>query len=185
MNTRRIMILLIVILLSSTQLLMSGASFATVETKTLDGADFTFPDDALKTQITLFALALGTSRASGEMQQGHLLQWQRLLESDGGSLGKIPIYHFPVLDVPRFIQGVVRRGIAKSYDELVPPDQGAILFLKQADEFASQAGIPIDDQATLAVVRSDRSIVGFVKGPPTTATYTELKSLLATEESKP
>lgn len=166
------------VLLLSTQVHLSSGSFATVDARSLDGASFSFPHDALQEQITLFALAMGTSRESGEIQQEHLLQWQKLLESDTGTLVSIPFYHFPVLDVPRFIQGVVRRGIAKSYEGVVPADRGAVLFMRQPETFAAQAGIPIDDQATIAVVHSDGAIIGFVKGPPSAQAYDSLKNLV-------
>ena len=178
MSIRERLLLICMLLLLGAHVQLSSGTFATIETRSLDGVAFSFPHDALKEEITLFALAMGTSRESGEIQQEQLLRWQKLLESDTGTLVSIPLYHFPVLDVPRFIQGVVRRGIAKSYEGVIPADRGAILFMRQPETFATQAGIPIDDRATIAVVRSDGTIIGFVKGPPSTQGYDSLRSLV-------
>jgi len=154
-----------------------AGTFSTRETKTIGGDSFTFPQDALRSGISLFAIALGTTRESGEIQQEHLLTWQSQLKNANSPLRSIPLYHFPVIDAPRFIQGVIRRGIAKSYEGIVSFDNAAVLFIKNTEEFSSESGIPIDNQATVALVHPNGSVIGFVKGPPTPQSITTLEQL--------
>jgi len=156
---------------------LAGATFPQTDAKTIGGSGFDFPSDALSRGPALFALAMGTSRENGEIQQQHLLQWQAYLTASTSFLREWPLYHFPVIDAPGFIQGVIRRGIAKSYEGLIDDDKAAVLFIKSARKFSEESAIPIDDQATLVVVRSNGSIAGFVKGLPSTQSLGTLELL--------
>jgi len=165
--------LLLILLLSP----LAGAAFPQTDARTIGGTEFEFPGDALTRGPALFALAMGTSRENGEIQQQHLLQWQAYLDSSTSFLREWPLYHFPVIDAPGFIQGVIRRGIAKSYDGQVDADKAAVLFFKSARKFSEESTIPIDDQATLVVVQANGTIAGYVKGLPSAQSLGKLELL--------
>lgn len=145
---------------------LPGASFLSIEARTIGGTDFDFPSDALASGPALFALAMGTSRENGEVQQQHLLAWQTFLEASESPLKTLPLYHFPIIEAPGFVHGIIRRGIAKSYEGTVAPHRAAVIFTKDTEKFAAAAAIPIDDQATVVLVLRDGTIAGFVKGLP-------------------
>ncbi|MEA5031665.1 MAG: hypothetical protein VB025_05925 [Sphaerochaeta sp.] len=172
-NHHLVMIILLILALVP----LAGATFPQTGAKTIGGSEFDFPSDALSRGPALFALAMGTSRENGEIQQQHLLQWQAYLISSTSYLREWPLYHFPVIDAPGFIQGVIRRGIAKSYEGVVDADKAAVLFIKNARKFSEESAIPIDNQATLVVVRSNGSIAGFVKGLPSAHSLEKLELL--------
>lgn len=156
---------------------IAGASFLPVKARTIGGDDLRFPNDALEQGPALFALAMGTSRESGEIQQDHLLAWQRYIANSSSPLRALPIYHFPVIEAPGFVHGLIRRGIAKSYEDHVADNQAAVLFIQDTNEFAEIAAIPIDDRATMAYVLSDGTIAGFVKGEPSAESLRELERI--------
>ncbi len=156
---------------------IQGASFPSTEAKTIGGNDFQFPTDALKNGVALFAIAMGTSRENGEVQQQQLLAWQEYLDATDSPLREFPLYHFPIIEAPGFIHGVIRRGIAKSYEGSVLPDRAAVIFIKDTKRFSQQSSIPIDDAATMTVVRPDGTISGFVKGAPTRQSLSRLEHL--------
>lgn len=174
MRKRSCTIFLLVVLLAS----VSGASFPVHETRTIGGTKFEFPTDALADGPVLFGLAMGTSRENGEVHQQELLQWQAFLNASGSALRDRPFYHFPIIDAPGFIQGVIRRGIADSYEGTVGADQAAVIFVKNAKKFAEESAIPIDDRASVAVVLPSGRIAGYVKGLPSSESLRELESLI-------
>lgn len=165
---------LIVVLLTVLVPLYS-ASFPPVQARTIGGSSFNFPSDALAEGPALFAIAMGSSRENGELQQQHLLAWQKYIEASTSSLRSWPIYHLPVIEAPGFVHALIRRGIAKSYEALVDPSRAAVIFVKDTPRFAAAAGIPLDDRATIAVVLQDGRIAGFVKGLPTDETLGSLE----------
>lgn len=173
--TKRTISLLLMLLLSLS--LLCGGSFQEYAAKTVSGDDFDFPDDALEDAPVVFALAMGTSRDSGEIQQNHLLQWESYLKTQKSPLTTLRIFHFPIIEAPRFVHGVIRRGIGKSYEDVVPEDQAAVIFIKDTEEFAEQAEIPLDDLATVVLVLPDGTIAGYVKGPPSPQAKVRLESL--------
>lgn len=160
-----------------------GGTFISVDAKTIDGKDFSFPDDAVSGGPALFAIAMGTSRESGEVQQAQLLDWDRYIKQQKSALSSLPFYHFPIIDAPRFVQGLIRKGIAKSYESIVPSDKAAVIFIKDTEDFASQAQIPLDDQATVVLVLPNKTIAGFVKGSPSEQSLSLLSELLIQSNS--
>ncbi|WP_422478626.1 hypothetical protein [Pleomorphochaeta sp. DL1XJH-081] len=144
---------------------LPGGSFQQYEASTVAGDDFNFPTDALDNKPVLFALAMGTTRESGEIQQKHLLRWDSEIKVRNTPLKTLAFYHFPIIEAPRFIHGVIRRGIGKSYKDIVLEELAAVIFIKDTETFAEQAGIPLDDQATVVLVLPDNTIAGYVKGP--------------------
>jgi len=166
-------ILLVALMVSLLTFNLFANSFMSTDTKTLAGEKVNFPDFALEPRPVLFALAMGTSKESGEIQQEQLLEWQKLLQTHN-SLKHVSFYHFPVIDAPGFIQGVIRRGITKSYSGLVQLEKAAVIFIKDTKAFANQAHIPLDDQATIAVVLPNGTMSGYIKGPPSEQALEEL-----------
>lgn len=144
---------------------LPGGSLQQYEASTVAGEDFIFPNDALDDEPVLFALAMGTTRESGEVQQQQLLQWDSEIKARNTPLETLRFYHFPIIEAPRFIHGVIRRGIGKSYKDIVSEELAAVIFIKDTESFAEQAEIPLDDQATVVLVLPDNTVAGFVKGP--------------------
>jgi hypothetical protein len=175
---RKFFVMLLFLVVIST---LSGGMIAPIETETLDGDAFIFPTEAVKGSVAIVGLAMGTSRENGEVQQAQLIEWHTRLGAAPEPLNGAKLYHIPVIDAPRFIQGIIRRGIIKSYEEVIPLDQVAILFIKKPEQFASDAGIPIDDDATVAVISQDGTVAGYVKGSPTVRTITELQAIYQRE----
>ena len=131
-----------------------GGTFMTVEAENIGGDDIRFPQDALKDGPALFAIAMGTSRESGEIQQIQLLEWEQYI-----------------------IQRSTLLARSKSYETEVRPTQAAVIFVKDTNEFATQAEIPVDDQATVALVLPDSRIAGYIKGAPTETALKQLQEL--------
>ncbi len=154
-----------------------GGTFMTVEAENIGGDDIKFPQDALKEGPALFAIAMGTSRESGERQQIQLLEWEQYIKQGSTPLARLPYYHFPIIEAPRFVHGLIRRGISKSYEPMVGPSQAAVIFIKDTNKFATQAEIPVDDQATVALVLPDSRIAGYIKGEPTETALKQLQEL--------
>lgn len=171
--------LLLCSLLFLQSLLLWGGTFAEVGARTAGGDRFQFPHDALGDQPVLFALAMGTTQSSGELQQEQLLQWHRHLMDTPLLLRGTEIFHFPVIgSAPRLVRGLIRRGIGRSYSDDVSPDRAAVLFVSDEHAFARQAGIPLDEKPTLALVLPSGEIAGYVKGPLNDQNLQELQELL-------
>lgn len=172
--------LAVVLVLAFSFCMLFSASFAEEKTKSSDGKDFLFPQDALQAGAAIFALSLGTDRENGEEQQSSLLGWQTYFNDNPTVVGSIPVYHFPVLaGVPFFVKGAIRKALYESYVGLVDPGRVAILFISKAESFAKRANLPLDRESTLAVVASDGTMAGYVKGPLSLEKIEALKVLLA------
>ncbi|MFW6363824.1 MAG: hypothetical protein ACOC0D_08280, partial [Spirochaeta sp.] len=118
-------------------------------------------------------------RENGEQQQEQLLQWQRLIDERGLIPAGISMYHFPVIESPPFfVRGLIRRGIRGVYRGKVDEGLAAVLFVDSIAGFASQTGIPLDADASLAVVNPDGSLRGYVKGSPDETATAQLLELL-------
>ncbi|AEV28142.1 hypothetical protein SpiGrapes_0282 [Sphaerochaeta pleomorpha str. Grapes] len=173
-------IVLVIILVFAVSLTLTAESFAEVKTKTADGNSFTFPEDALQTGPALFAMAISKTRQNGEEQQQILLQWQTYFNENPSFLAGLPVYHFPVIgSVPFFVKGAIRGGIAKTYAPFIGSDRLAVVFISDAETFFAQAGIPIDEEPTLAFVVKNGTIKGFLKGGVTEENLFRLKELVS------
>ncbi|WP_321300948.1 hypothetical protein [uncultured Sphaerochaeta sp.] len=152
------------LLLSCNQFLFSG-TFPEEKVKSFADTEFIFPTDLIKDSPILIALNIGTSRENGEVQQAALIAWQDAVEGSDDSLRYAPFYHISVIEgAPFFVRGAIRRGLAGSFEGLIDPERGGVLFLSKAEKFAEQAEIPIDGEPTLVVVSTDGTITGYVKG---------------------
>jgi hypothetical protein len=153
-----------------------GRVLAPIESETLDGASFLFPTEAVAESVGVIGLAMGTSRDNGEVQQEQLLEWHRYLTSAPDPFNRVKLYHIPVIDAPKFIQGIIKRGITKSYEDIIPLNQAALLFMKDPEKFAFDAGIPIDEDTTVVVLK-DSTVFGYVKGSPTAQAVADFQDL--------
>lgn len=89
------------------------------------------------------------------------------------------IYHFPVIgSAPFFVRGLIRRGISGSFTPTVREDRAAVLFVRDSDVFARSAGIPLDDQPSLALVLPGGITAGYLKGPVNEKNIEMLRKLL-------
>ncbi len=158
---------------------LSGGTFLSIEARTVGGSDFLFPGDALREGPALFALAMSTTRENGEYQQERLLEWHHTLMQSSVLPADMSIFHFPVIESPPFfVRGIIRRGIGRSIAPAVLEDRAAVLFVPDTREFARNAGIPLDDQPTLAVVVQGGRVAGFVKGPVSDQGMLELQRII-------
>lgn len=158
-----------------------AATFPQVKTQNAEGDEFIFPQDAIQEGPALFALAMSTNRKNGEVQQAELIAWQEYFNAHEERTYQLKVYHFPVLaSIPFFVKGAIRKGIGKSYENLVPKERVAILFISDVENFADQAGIPLDEQSTLVLVKEQGEIAGYIKGPPTEENLDALQKLIWT-----
>ena len=156
--------------------MMSAATFPSSEGKLFNDQAFTFPDDLVSDKHIVIALTLSSSRKNGEVQQEAFITWQQEL---AGLITEEMIYHIVVIDgAPFFVRGAIRSGLAQSYETIIDPAQGGVLFLSKAQRLASQAGIPIDGEPTLVVLSAQNTIAGFVKGSYTQQRKEQLLELL-------
>ena len=156
--------------------ILSAASFPSTSGRLFNDKAFTFPDDLVSDKSIVIALTLSSSRKNGEEQQEAFIFWHQQISS---IVGQDSLYHIVVIDgAPFFVRGAIRSALSQSYDTIVSPMQGGVLFLSRAERFAAQAGIQIDGEPTLVVLSPQQTIVGFVKGSYTQQRKDELLALL-------
>nr|WP_319474219.1 hypothetical protein [uncultured Sphaerochaeta sp.] len=169
--------ILLFLLLSCNQLLFAG-TFPEEKAKSFADTDFVFPTDLIQDAPVLIALNIGTSRENGEVQQEALIAWKDAVEGSNTTLSYAPFYHISVIEgAPFFVRGAIRRGLAESFEGLIEPEQGGVLFLSKAEKFAKQAEIPIDGEPTVVVVSTDGTITGYVKGQVNSLSLSTLVAL--------
>jgi hypothetical protein len=156
-----IVILLLCALLSP----ITGSSFEEVKARTSSKNKMDFPDDALSSYSTIFAFVLSNTREGGERQQSQLLQWHTSLLNNPSFPENVQIYHFPVIaGAPGFVKGFIRNGLGETYEEVVNDDNVAVLFVDDAASFATKAGLPFNNDATIVVVDNRGNIKGYTTG---------------------
>ncbi len=144
---------------------LASAAFAVVDTKTLDKEKFVFPDDVRGTQLNVLFLAMGADRENGTYQQDALLAWQTALADRGVFSDDVMAYHFPVMEgVPFFVKGIIAGAMRDLFDGKVPPDQVAVLFIKDLAAFAEAAGLVVDGEPTIVIATSDAKPLQSFKG---------------------
>ncbi len=152
--------------------------FQTVAAETMDGEAFSFPAD-LQGNPLILGVAMSTSRANGEYQQGVLLDWQAWLEAEPPLPPGAAIYHFPVIESPpRFIRGAIRRAMRRTFADRVPNDRAAMLFVDDSAAFAAAAGLTLDDEPTLVLADAAGQPRWLFKGGPDDANTAALRRAL-------
>ena len=68
------------------------------------------------------------------------------------------------MKVPFFVKGLVRGGMAKSYEGKVPLDQAGAIFVKKVADFAAAPGIPLDSQPSIVLVDAGGKLLELYKG---------------------
>jgi len=139
-------------------------SFEQVETETLDGEDFVFPDDFRGVSLNIVMLAMSNEQDNGSWQGDALTEWYTALEAQDVLSDDVLGYHFSVMKVPFFIKGIVRSGMAKTYKDKMPLDQAGAIFTKDLDAFAKAPGLKLDGQPTLVLVAPDGELLEVFKG---------------------
>jgi len=144
--------ILLVLLQATTPAVAASESFQRIESETLAGQPFVFPDDLRAAKLNIVMLAISEEQENGSWQGDALLEWYAALEKAGLLSNDVMAWHLSVLKVPFFVKGLVRGGMAKSYKGKVPLDQAAALFVKDVGKFAESAGIELDGQPTIILV---------------------------------
>ncbi|NCC63495.1 MAG: hypothetical protein EOM15_02410 [Spirochaetia bacterium] len=154
----------------------SAFSFSEVDLRLFDDSRIVFPTDIVQGEPVVVALTLSSSRSNGEQQQEAFLEWH---ENIVDQVGEQRLYHIAVIDgAPFFVRGAIRSGLAKSYEGIVKPSQGGVIFLSRAERFAAQGGISIDGEPTLVVLSPDQNIAGVIKGSYSEQKKNQLLALL-------
>jgi hypothetical protein len=139
-------------------------TFQRVETETLDGEDFIFPDDFQGKSLNIVMLAMSKEEENGTWQGEALVKWYTALAEQGVLSDEVLGYHFSVMKVPWFIKGLIRRGMADSYEGKLPLSQAGAIFIKDLEKFADSPGIALDSQPTLVLVAADGKLLKLFKG---------------------
>jgi hypothetical protein len=141
------------------------AAFVTVNAKTLDKEKFVFPGDVRGTRLNIIFLSMSDDRDNGTYQQEALLAWQAALDERKVFSDDVMAYHFPVMEgVPFFVKGIISGAMRDSFEGKVPPDQVAVLFIKDLEAFAGPAGLTLDGQPTIVIATSDAKPLQSFKG---------------------
>jgi hypothetical protein len=145
--------------------LSADAAFAAVSAKTLDKEKFAFPGDVKGKQLNIVFLSMSDDQDNGTYQQEALLAWQAALDERGVFSDDVMAYHFPVMEgVPFFVKGIISGAMRDSFEGKVPPDQVAVLFIKDLEAFAEPAGLQLDGQPTIVIATSDAKPLQAFKG---------------------
>jgi hypothetical protein len=145
--------------------LSADAAFAAVSAKTLDKEKFAFPGDVKGKQLNIVFLSMSDDQDNGTYQQEALLAWQAALDERGIFSDDVMAYHFPVMEgVPFFIKGIISGAMRDSFEGKVPPDQVAVLFIKDLEAFAEPAGLQLDGEPTIVIASSDARPLQAFKG---------------------
>ena len=99
--------------------------FQQIETETLDGEDFIFPDNLRAPSLNIVLLAISEEQDNGTWQGEALVDWYAALDAKGSLSEEVMAWHFSFMKVPFFVKGFIRRGMAKDYEGKIPLDQAA------------------------------------------------------------
>ena len=129
-----------------------GLQFESVKTKTFDKEKFRFPEDLKGRPVNVLFIAMSNDRESGEAQQLALLDWHAALENAGAFSDKSMPYHFIVMESPPFfVKGMITGAMRDVYEDKVPLNQSAVMFVDDLSAFATGAGIELDDDPTIVI----------------------------------
>ncbi|MGI9290139.1 MAG: hypothetical protein ACR2QG_02550, partial [Gammaproteobacteria bacterium] len=98
-------------------------SFQQIEIKTLADEKFIFPDDLDASKLNIVMLAISYEQDNGTLQGDMLVEWYASLEDHGLLNDDVKAWHFSVLKVPFFVKGIIRGGMAESYEGKLPLNQ--------------------------------------------------------------
>jgi hypothetical protein len=141
--------------------------FQQIETETLDGEDFIFPDNLRAPSLNIVLLAISEEEDNGTWQAEALVDWYAALDAKGILSEEVMAWHFSFMKVPFFVKGFIRRGMAKDYKGKIPLDQAGPVFIKDVPGFAAEAGIAMDGQPSIVLVQPDGKLLQLFKGEAT------------------
>ncbi len=160
--------------------LSSAQAFEQVEAKSFAGDNFVFPDDVRGSAVHVVFLGIALDQDNGTAQGDALIAWHKALNDAGAMHADVLPWHFPVIENPPFfVKGLIRRGIAKTYVGLLPPEQGAVLFVKNIQRFADVAGVEFDGRPTVILYTEDRQVLAVYRGEVNDADVAEISLQLA------
>ena len=159
----------------------SAVAFETVDAKNFAGKSFEFPEDIQGGALHLLFLGIAKDQDNGTWQGEELVKWHKALIAAGVDGTTNKFWHFPVIENPPFfVKGLIRRGIAKDYADLLPPEQGAVLFVKDIQRFADAADVPLDGQPTVLIYSEEQGVVGVYRGEATDPAVAEAAAKVLT-----
>ena len=160
-------IILVLIFLAPVFFTVSAAelgAFQEVEIEKLDKKDFDFPNDLNAKSLNIVLLAMSKEQDNGTAQGDALVEWYAALEEQGLLTDEVLAWHFSVMKVPFFVKGLIRGGLADSYEGKLPLSQAGPIYVKDIDKFAQSAGIELDGQPSIVLVSPDGELLELFKG---------------------
>ena len=139
-------------------------AFQEVEIEKLDKKDFDFPNDLNAKSLNIVLLAMSKEQDNGTAQGDALVEWYAALEEQGLLTDEVLAWHFSVMKVPFFVKGLIRGGLADSYEGKLPLNQAGPIYVKDIDKFAQSAGIELDGQPSIVLVSPDGELLELFKG---------------------
>ena len=139
-------------------------AFQEVEIEKLDKKDFDFPNDLNAKSLNIVLLAMSKEQDNGTAQGDALVEWYAALEEEGLLTDEVLAWHFSVMKVPFFVKGLIRGGLADSYEGKLPLNQAGPIYVKDIDKFAQSAGIELDGQPSIVLVSPDGELLELFKG---------------------
>jgi hypothetical protein len=160
---------------------LSGAhALDQVEAKNFAGDKFVFPDAIQGASVNVVFLAISVDQDNGTEQDEVLNEWQKALSDAGVFNADVLLWRFPVIENPPFfVKGIIRRAIAKSYADLVPPEQGAVLFVKDIQGFSDAAGVELDGRPTVILLSEQQQVIQVYRGEVNDADVSSIVGHLA------
>ncbi|MCP4830836.1 MAG: hypothetical protein GY886_01325, partial [Gammaproteobacteria bacterium] len=155
------------LMLNAQDLAQDLGVFQQIETETLDGEDFIFPDGLRAKRLNIVLLALSEDQDNGTWQGEALVDWYAALEAKGILSEDVLAWHFSFMKVPFFVKSFVRGGMADDYAGKIPLDQAGPVFIKDVPGFAAEAGIAMDGQPSIVLVSPDGQLLQLFKGEVT------------------
>ncbi len=162
---------------------VSATAFQTVDAKDFAGNSFVFPESVQGARQHLLFLGIARDQDNGTWQGKALIAWHKALIDGGVDATQTRFWHFPVIENPPFfVKGLIRRGIAKDYEGLLPPEQGAVLFVKDIQRFADAANVLLDGQPTVVIYSESQGALAVYRGEATDAVVQEIAVKLASSQ---
>jgi hypothetical protein len=106
---------------------------------------------------TLIALGASASQEAGQAQQQAFLRTHQQLAEQTNDLP--PIVHLSIIaGPPRLVQGFIRRGIVREYDDPVQPEAIWLLFPDDYSDYERQTGLAVGESGYWVWVNSQGHI---------------------------
>ena len=145
--------------------LAAASEFPRVKAKTFAKDKFVFPADLDGQKLNVLFLAMTADQDRGEYLQQALLDWQAALDEQNVFNSNVKAWHFPVLSGPPFfVKGLITNAMRDAYEGKIELSRGAVLFVDELDDFARDAGLVVDDEATIVITDANAQQLQTFKG---------------------